>query len=121
MSLSKDILVIETYLNEAKAEILKLEANNKSSGSRARKQLQQVKAGCHELRKSIMVYLSGMETKKRTMKIVDVNLNEGTSEKNTKVAMETTPEDIQIPKSEAPKPTPRKRTPKKKDKPAPTS
>ena len=80
MTLSTDIITIETHLNEAKQEIERLEKGNKSSASRGRKALQHIKNLSHELRKSITEHTKTIPVKKR-VKIVEVL--------GTPVAMET--------------------------------
>lgn len=65
MTLNDEIISMETLLSTAKKEVGLLVSGNKSSASRARKSLQEIKTSAHTLRKAIMEHHHGMPVKKR--------------------------------------------------------
>jgi hypothetical protein len=66
MSLSNQIAVIQTHLNDAKANVDRLEKDNvKASASKARMSLLKIKNDCHELRKQITDTLKTIPSKRR--------------------------------------------------------
>ena len=66
MSLSNQIAVIQTHLNDAKSNVERLENDNvKASASKARMSLLKIKNDCHELRKQITDTLKTIPSKRR--------------------------------------------------------
>lgn len=69
MSLSESITALRTMLDSADKEVKSLEGGKKASSARARKALQNIKGGCHVLRKNITSHQKTMTTKPRTKKL----------------------------------------------------
>ena len=99
MSLSKQIGEIRQHLETAEKEITSLETGRKASSARARKSLQNIKTGCHTLRKQVTEHTKALPTKKRIPK--------------EPVAV-AEPVAVEEPEPIAEKPTLKKRVPKKK-------
>jgi len=69
-SLSEQITLLEGMLATAKTEVKALEGGKKSSSTRARKSLQNVKNASHVMRKNIITHTRSIPTKTRVTRPV---------------------------------------------------
>ena len=68
MSLKENITSLRTMLDQCEKEVLSLSSGRKVSATHARKSLQNIKASCQGLRKSITEHTKSLPTKTRTKK-----------------------------------------------------
>jgi hypothetical protein len=68
MSLKENITSLRTMLDQCEKEVQSLSSGRKVSATHARKSLQNIKASCQGLRKSITEHTKSLPTKTRTKK-----------------------------------------------------
>jgi hypothetical protein len=88
MSLSNQINELKILVSQCESEITSLESGRKASSSRARKSLQAIKQQAHGMRKVITETTKALPTKTRVKKVSS--------------DLETKPERVEVPATEAP-------------------